>query len=172
MSSRQLRRGSFLGIFAVALVLVGCSGDPTGAPYRSLGRDMAGVYNGTLPASERGFWLTLGTRHTVSGRYEDTSGELVRFEGTWDRRGDILLIMLSPQDGLPSEFQFDITREKIYTELERSPFSMRPETDPPDFLEQDIMKLSGVAVVAGVQTDLELTRIILDVVGGGGLTAN
>lgn len=173
MTGRQLWRGTLPGVLAVAMTLTACGdSNPSAIPYQALGRDLAGVYNATAPEAVLDLRLVLGTRHTVTGRYEPSPGQIVRFGGTWERRGNTLFVTLDSQNGLPSGIEFDISRETILTEIEPGPFSLQPENQPL-FLEQKVLRLTGAATVAGIQLDLELIRVITDVVsGGGGQTAN
>ncbi len=166
MTGRQCRRGALPGALAVILTLTACGdSNPYGLPFVSLGRDWAGVYNPATP-SNLNMRLVLGTRHNVTGRYEDASG-VVRFYGTWGRRRGDLVLTLPAQPGLPVELELGVTREKILTEIPPSPFSLQPENQPL-FLEQDIVRLRGAAVVAGVLVELDLVKVITDVVGAGG----
>ena len=168
MTGPRWRASALAGVFAVIPALVGCgNAGPTDVPYVTLGRDLAGVYNATAPTSTLDMRIVLGTRHTVTGRYEHPSGGIVRFQGTWERQGDRLFVLLGAQEGLPPEIVFDITRETVLTKLPQNPFSFQPENQPL-FLEQDVMRLRGMAVVAGVPLELDLIRVITDVVGGGG----
>jgi len=168
MTGQQWKRATLPGIAAVVLTLTGCGdGNPTGVPYRDLGRDLAGVYLEATPGSNLSIRLVLGTRHTLTGRYEGDSGEIIRFGGNWERDGAELFVTLQGPGGLPSEVDFVITKETIRTLIPRSPFSMQSENIR-NFLEQDIMRLRGVAVVSGVQLDLDLIRVITDIVSSGG----
>jgi hypothetical protein len=150
------------------LTLAGCeSGNPTGVPYRELGRDLAGVYTPATPGTNLGLRLVLGTRHTLTGRYAGASGEIIRFEGTWERDGPELFVTLRGPDGLPVGMDFDVTKEKVRTLIPRSRFDLTPEYIL-KFFEQNIMRLRGVAVVNGIQLELNLIRIISDVVSVSG----
>lgn len=169
MTVRHARRGALAGILPIMLILSACSGPgTTGVPYIDLGRDMAGVYNATSPSSNLDMRIVLGTRHNVTGRYEDGSGGITRFEGTWRRQADDLFVTLPSQPGLPAELTFRISREVILTEIPRSPFSMLPENAPPTYLEQEVMRLRGSAIVAGQTLQLDLVRVIVDIPGAGG----
>lgn len=168
MTGRQLRQATLPGIVALTLAVTGCGdSNPTGVPYRDLGRDLAGIYYASVPEANLNMRLVLGTRHTVTGRYDSPNG-LVRFQGTWERDEEVLLVSLPAQEGLPSDVTFSISREEILTEIPRSPFSQTPETDPPEFIRQNIMRLRAAALVAGAQLDLNLIRVITDVTGGSG----
>jgi hypothetical protein len=150
------------------LSLTGCGdGGPTGVPYDDLGRDVAGVYNPSTVPAQLNMRLVLGTRHNVTGRYDTASGE-VRFYGTWTRNGDVMVVSLPGQPGMPAEIRFDITKEEILTEIVPGPFSMAPETAAPEYIRQNVMRLRAGALVAGTQVDINLIRIIVDRTGGGG----
>jgi len=110
--------------------------------------------------------MSLGTRHTLTGRYENSSGQLVRFEGTWQGEAFTMFLTFSGE-GMPPELVFDITREKTLTPIVPGRFSAQPENQPL-FTERNIVRLRGPAVIAGVPLDLNLFRVITDVVGGGG----
>ena len=175
MTRRLPLHGATLLVVAASLTWAACGSDPTGVPYRLLGREMAGVYSANPPTSEnKDLRLVLGTTFNVSGRYEKPSGEIVRFYGTWEREWNTLVVTLDPTPGLPGTIELAITREKIYTVIEPGPFSMRPETAPPLLFEQDIMRLKGTALVEGAPVDIDIIRIITDVVegGSGGQTTN
>lgn len=168
MTVRRFWRAAAPVTLMAVIGLSACDHTYTGVPYRELGRDMAGVYNPTDASANLGMRLVLGTRHSLSGRFDGPNG-LVRFQGTWVRNGDKLTATINPQEGLPSEIVFDITREKILTEIQRGgPFDMTPENAPAQFFEQDIMRLRTFTVVAGVSVDLNLVRVITDVTGGSG----
>ncbi|MDH3733891.1 MAG: hypothetical protein OEU54_10175 [Gemmatimonadota bacterium] len=167
MTGRQWKRQALPGIVALMLTLTGCgSGGPTGVPYRELGRDLAGVYLESIPGSNLGMRLVLGTRHTLTGRYESESGEIIRFQGTWERDGNELFVTFDGPE-LPSGADLGVAKETIRTLIPRSPFSMEPE-NVRNFLEQEVMRISGVTVVRGVQIQLDLIRVITDIVSGGG----
>lgn len=168
MTGPRRGRASLPGMLAVLLATAGCDANPAGLPFATLDREMAGVYNAATPGANLNLTLVLGTRHTVTGRYEHPSAGLIRFGGTWERRGDRLTVTLDRGDGLPSLLEFDVTREEVRTEIVPGPFSMIPENAPPLFLIQEIVRLRGSAVVAGVRLDLDLVKIISDIGGGGG----
>ncbi|MDX1394930.1 MAG: hypothetical protein R3195_11075 [Gemmatimonadota bacterium] len=169
MTRRLPLHAATLFVAAASLTWAACGSDPTGVPYRQLGREMAGVYSAQPPTAEnKDLRLVLGTTFNVSGRYESLSGEIARFYGTWERAGNTLLVTLDPTPGLPGTIELAITREKIYTEyVDNNPFSMRPENAPPLFTEQDIMRLRGMVLVEGTPVEVNLTRIITDLVEGG-----
>ena len=165
---------ALLGMIAAMLVFAGCETDsnPYGPPYLDLGRLLAGNYVPTSPGTNQGLRLSLGSRHTVAGRYDSASGELVRFYGTWDRVGDRLFLQLDAAPGVPSTIELAYARETILTLIPTNPLP-RDEDAPDDserFLQQDIMRLVGTAVVGGVSLNLDLARVITDVitVGSGG----
>ena len=154
------------------LTFTGCeSGNPTGVPYRDLGRDLAGVYIPATAGTNLGMRLVLGTRHTLTGRYEGDGGEVIRFEGTWERNGPELIVTLQGPRGLPSEIELGITKETARTLIPRSQFSTEPEHIL-NFLEQNIMRLRGVTALRGIQLELDLVRVITDVVSTGGPPRN
>lgn len=168
MTGRQCRRGVLPGALAVILTLAACGdSNPHGLAFVDFGRATAGIYRPAISASNLNMRLAIGTRHTLTGRYETSSGEVVRFEGTWQREAFTLFLSFPQQQGLPAELVLEIRRETILTKIEPGPFSMQPENQPL-FLENKIVRLRGAVVIAGVPLDLNLVRVITDVVGAGG----
>lgn len=173
MTARLRTRFTLPGVAATILALAACDANPSGLPYRSVGRDMAGVYLSEAPASTLDLRIALGTRYAVSGRYTKSDGAFVSFSGSWERNGDRLIVTLTPQPGLPTEIVLDISREEILTEIEPGPFSLTPETAPPQYFRQRIVRLTGTTTVEGQSLHLDLVRVVSDVTsGGGGQTAN
>ena len=74
---------------------------------------------------------------------------------------------------MPTSWDLDFARETILTELPRGRFSLQPETEK-NFLESDVMRLQGTAVFAGIQVNLDLARVISEVItiGAGGQRRN
>ena len=173
MTQAHGARGA-LTLFAVALTMAGCGGaSPTAVPYVSLGRDLAGVYNPSEPSTSRNMRLVLGTRHNLTGRYENSAGDDVRFEGTWERlRNGTLVLMFDGHPGLPADVALQVSSETVVTEIPPSPFAVGPP-GPPLFRTQEFRRLHGEVDIEGTLVELDLFRIITTIgAGNGGQTAN
>lgn len=172
MTGRLRTRIALPGILAAVVTLAGCGSEqPSEPPYIALGRDMVGVYTSQTPTTHKNLEMALGSRYSVSGKYDGAAG-VVRFYGEWERRGSTLYITLEPQAGLPPAFEFDVTREQLRTEISPETVDMR-ETVPAVYLEQDIVRLHGTVIIEGEQIQIDLIRVINDIVSGGGdQTAN
>jgi len=160
-------------LLTIALTAVGCGSSATGVPYVSLGRELAGVYNPTDPSSGRNVRLVLGTRHNLSGRYDNASGQEVRFYGTWSHRRDgRLALSFEGAPGLPAEVVLEVSQETAVVEVPPSPFAVGPP-GPPIFRMSEIVRLQGQLDVEGAAVQLNLFRLIVTLGSGdGGQSAN
>ena len=160
-----------LGVVAALLAFTGCAdNNPYGVPYYENGYLLAGIYVPAVEGAASGFRLVLGSRHTVTGRYEGPNGEFVRFEGAWERNAGRVTVTLDAAAGVPSTIEFTFNRETVLIPIASAP-GPRDE-DAPDtsqqFIERDVMRLLGGATVAGETVTLNLTRTITEVVTIGG----
>ncbi|MCG8468849.1 MAG: hypothetical protein MJB57_11710 [Gemmatimonadetes bacterium] len=170
MNQRLLQRTRSLLAMGIAASVgtVGCGDSAlSGVAFGVSGADVAGVYNSFVPDNSLELKLVVGSGGGLSGQYQGPSG-LVRFDGRWERRSGGMTVFLSEAPGVPAEIELDISREVTTTIIPDGPFSTRPETAPTDLLEQEVMRLRGTAIFAGVQIEVDLVRIIFDVVVGGG----
>jgi hypothetical protein len=169
--ARRARSASML--LTLAFTAVGCGSNPTGVPYVSLGRDLAGVYNPTDTSSGANVRIVLGTRHTVSGRYDNASGQEVRFYGTWEHRRDGRLVLsFDGAPGLPTDAVLEVSQETLVQDITPEGMPGLPQPDPL-FRTQDIVKLRGQILIEGTPVELDLFRVAVTFGGGeGGQTAN
>lgn len=161
-------------LLALAFTAVGCGGsNPTGVPYVSLGRDLAGVYNPTDPSSGPNVRIVLGTRHNVSGRYDNASGQEVRFYGTWEHRRDGRLVLsFDGTPGLPTEVVLEVARETTTIDITPGVMPGLPQPDPL-FRTTDVVRLRGELDIGGTLVELDLFRLAITTGSGdGGLTSN
>ena len=159
---------------AVALLVVGCGdSNPSALPFADYA--MAGIYTPTDPSTGRNMRLALGTRHTLTGSYENSVGDQVRFYGRWELHGDEgLTLFLDGAAGLPGEVALQASRERIVTEIPSPPTApdMGP-SGPPQFDYTDVRRLQGTVVIEGTVVQLDLFSEIHLIDGaGGGQTAN
>lgn len=169
MTGRQRTRITLPGALAGVLLLAGCDANPAGLPFQTVGRDMAGIYLSQAEAANLDMRIALGTRFSVSGIYKKSTGENVRFSGSWERQGDRLVMTLSPQPGIPSEITLDISREETLTEIpvDTSRLGGGDPDAPPQFVRRRVVRLTGGVTVEGQTLQLDLVRVITDVTGGG-----